>query len=214
MRDDAGRLPHRAHRGEHLVGDGTTRAPALARRFQRAGRAPAVCRSATATISTGTPRTRAPRRRRCSPSSSTAPLRLRRARRASRKRLTSGFWRLAMRSIAVVIVPAVCYHHSGAEAVSGRMTANTTDEGAAPQEVRGRNPSARQGAEDRAAEGDQARARARRPARERRVPGGEGAAAPRRVAHQHAAEARQRDLADEPRHASRTTRSGSDRPCT
>ncbi len=81
------------------------------------------------------------------------------------------------------------------------------DERAADQEVRRRNSGAEPRAEAGAAEGDQARARARRSARERGIPGGEGAAAAGRVAHQHAAEARRRDRADQGRsHSARPRR--------
>ena len=107
--DDTGRLANRAHRGEHLVGDA-----------QHAGSGPLclfgkplclgdVPRSAIATMSMGTS-DRSASCRRCAPSSSAAPLESV-ARASSRKRRTIGFWRLAMRSIPVVIVPAVCYHH-------------------------------------------------------------------------------------------------------
>ena len=97
-------------------------------------------------------------------------------------------------------------HTGHAQAETALLLSGVADERAADQEVRGRDScKLDKRAEDGAAEGDQARARAGRPSRERGVPRGEGAAAPRRVAHQLAAEARQRDPADEPRQACRTT---------
>src|SRR5919112_6882811 len=74
-------------------------------------------------------------------------------------------------------------------------------EGENPEEIRGRDPTARPRAEDRASEGDQARARAGRSSRERGVSGGEGTPATGRIAHQPSAETRERDLADESRPA-------------
>ena len=83
------------------------------------------------------------------------------AARRARKRATTGFCRLRDHGSASLakhstVVPCIRPHGG-------------VDEGAADQEVRGRDPRARSRAEARAAEGDQARARAGRPARERRV---------------------------------------------
>src|SRR5712691_1910371 len=102
---------------------------------------------------------------------------------ASRKRATSGFCRLVMVILGRIALWYDWPTHGG------------LDERSIDQEVRRRNPRAESRAEARAAEGNQARARAGRPARERGVPCREGAPAPRRIADQHAPEARVRDRA-------------------
>src|SRR5687768_13913888 len=73
-----------------------------------------------------------------------------------------------------------------------------SDEGKASQEVRRPDRRSRARVEDGAPEGDPARSRARRFARERRVPGGEGASDLRQRAHRHVETAPKRDRADEP----------------
>src|SRR5688500_18108463 len=76
---------------------------------------------------------------------------------------------------------------------------STRHEGPNSQEVRRRNPAAREGVENGAAAGDQARTRAGGSAGERRIPCGEGTPAARRVADQPVEEARQRHPPHEPR---------------
>src|SRR5438094_1040240 len=102
---------------------------------------------------------------------------------ASRKRATSGLWRLVTAIQGRIALWYDCPAHGG------------DDEGSIDQEIRGRDTDAEPRAQTRAAQRDQARARARRSARERRIPRRQGAPAARRIADQHAPEAR---LGDRP----------------
>src|SRR5262245_59554568 len=80
------------------------------------------------------------------------------------------------------------------------------DEGSVNQEVRRRDSDPRSRVEARAPEGDQTRARVGRLARKRGISRGQRAPATRRIAHQHAAEARVGNRSDQCRSHSEQSR--------